>query len=85
MAEPEWDEQTRTLALGYDNVAICPICGGPAYLCQDPANQFAFDVLPPVRCHRKTALVNKQRQVTEQTNPVVEALIWSTRLRAGAR
>lgn len=78
MAEPEWDDETRQLAVALDRVDICPVCHGPAYLCQDPANEFAFQVDPPVRCHRATTLTEAQRGVTEQTNPVPHALIWRT-------
>lgn len=81
MAEPEWDEQTRELALAYDAVDLCPRCGGPAYLCQDPELQDRWAVELPVRCHRTTALREAQKGVTEQTNPVVEALIWRTVLK----
>jgi hypothetical protein len=83
MAEPEWDEDTRNLVLGYANVDLCPRCGGPAYLCQDPAREFDWTIPAPVRCHRLTALRHAQKGVTEQTNPVTDALIWSTILRAG--
>jgi hypothetical protein len=78
MAEPEWDEETRSLALALDDVDLCPVCSGPAYLCQDPANEFSFHVPPPVRCHRQTALLEAQKQVTEQTNPNMAALMWRT-------
>lgn len=82
MAEPEWDEDTRTLVLGHAAVDLCPVCGGPAVECQDPENQFAYTVLPPVRCHRKTALVEAQQRVTEKTNPIMSALLWRVALKA---
>lgn len=85
MAEPEWDDQTRDLALAHTAVNICPRCGGPAYLCQDPALQDSWKVPPPVRCHRTTVLRKQQRAVTEQTNPVTDALIWGTVLDEQAR
>jgi hypothetical protein len=85
MAEPEWDEDTRNLALGLAQVDLCQSCGGPAFLCQDPVNEFHWGVPPPVRCHRTTALRLAQRKVTEETNPVPEALLWRTVLNAGAR
>lgn len=78
MAEPEWDTDTRELALAYARVELCPKCHGPAYLCQDPALQESWRVPPPTRCHRITALRQAQKGVTEQTNPVTDALIWGT-------
>lgn len=85
MAEPEWDEQTRELALAYDAVDICPRCGGPAYLCRDPELADQWEATAPVRCHRLTALRLAQRGVTEKTNPVVEALMWGTVLKGERR
>lgn len=78
MAEPEWDQETRDLALAYAAVDLCPVCAGPAYLCQDPALQDNWRALPPVRCHRRTALLQAQAQVTEKTNPQMAALMWRT-------
>lgn len=85
MADPEWDEDTRALALGFDQMDLCAACGGPAFLCQDPENQYNWKIPPPVRCHRTTALRVAQRKVTEETNPVPEALLWRSILNAGAR
>lgn len=76
MLEPEWDEETRNLVLALDLAPLCPACGGPAELCQDAAREFDWHVPAPVRCHRKTALSQAQRAVTEQTNPIPEALLW---------
>lgn len=81
MVEPEWDTETRDLALAYDAVELCPRCGGPAYLCQDPALAERWGAEKPVRCHRTTALREAQKGVTEATNPVVDALIWRSTLR----
>jgi hypothetical protein len=83
MAEPEWDEQTRDLALAYEQVDLCPACGRPSFICQDPEFQFDWVVLPPTRCHAKTALLAAQAQVTEATNPQVQALLWQVTLNQG--
>lgn len=83
MAEPEWDEATRDLALALDDVRLCPVCGGPAYLCQDPERQFDWRADDPVRCHAQTARLERAKGVTEETNPHVEALIWPVRLMDG--
>ncbi len=77
MLEPEWDPETRDLALAHASVAMCPSCHGPAHLCQDPALQESWRVPPPVRCHKRTALMQAQSKVTEQTNPQMGALLWS--------
>jgi hypothetical protein len=81
MVEPEWDEHTRNLALALDHVDLCQVCGRPASLCQDPARQDDWQVGQPVRCHATTALRQTQRTFTEETNPVVEALMWPVILR----
>jgi hypothetical protein len=81
LAEPEWDTATRDLVLALDAVDMCPRCGGPAYLCQDPERQYDWDVSAPVRCHATTAIRERQRGVTEKTNPHVDALIWRAQLK----
>lgn len=85
MAEPEWDEQTRELALAYDAVDLCRVCGGPAFLCQDPEMQDQWVGADPVRCHRQTAVLQRQKGVTEKTNPFPQALIFRAVLRGGPR
>jgi len=77
MAEPEWDQETRDLAQAHAQIDLCPICGGPAYLCQDPDLQDSWRALPPVRCHKRTALMLAQSKVTEKTNPQAGALMWA--------
>lgn len=80
MAEPEWDEETRTLAQAYEQVDLCPLCGGPAYLCQDPDLQDRWRAKAPVRCHKQTAVLRDQAKVSEQTNPQMNALLWGAEL-----
>lgn len=76
MAEPEWDDESRALAIAYNDVDLCPSCGGPAYLCQDPELQEQWKAEPPVRCHRTTAILRAQKSMTEETNPQLGALLW---------
>lgn len=76
MAEPEWDQATRDLALALDAVPMCSRCGGPAYLCQDPERQYDWQAGDPIRCHATTAVRERQKGVTEETNPHVDALVW---------
>jgi len=80
MAEPEWDEETRSLALALDDVRMCSVCGGPAYLCQDPERQDDWVAEAPVRCHAQTARLQRAKGVTEETNPHVSALSFPVRL-----
>lgn len=80
MAEPEWDEETRALGLAHELLDLCPVCGGPAYLCQDPELQDHWKAQAPVRCHRQTALLVAQSKVSEQTNPQMHALLWRAEL-----
>jgi hypothetical protein len=76
MAEPEWDEQTRSLVLELARLDLCPVCGGPAEECQNPENQDRYTVPDPIRCHRQTAILRKQKGITEDTNPQHMALMW---------
>lgn len=81
MAEPEWDEATRDLALALDAVPMCPVCGGPSYLCQDVARQDDWQAGDPIRCHAQTARLQRAKGVTEETNPHTQALIFPVRLK----
>lgn len=81
LAEPEWDQATRDLTLARDAVAMCQVCGGPAYLCQDAERQDDWKAEPPVRCHRTTAARAHQGKFSEKTNPHLDALVWPVTLR----
>jgi hypothetical protein len=80
LAEPEWDQATRELALAYDLVDLCPLCGGPSYLCQDPEMAEGWKAGDPVRCHATTARLQRADKVTEQTNPQHRALMFPVTL-----
>ena len=80
MAEPEWDEDARATAIALDRVDLCPLCGRPPSVCQDPRREFDWQALPPVRCHAHTARLRAQQQVTEETNPQSGALLWGVAL-----
>ena len=82
--EPEWDEQSRQTAIALAHVDLCPLCGRPSDVCQDPNRQDDWLAGPPIRCHAYTALLQAQARVTEDTNPQSAALIWTTELREGA-
>lgn len=58
-----WDEreQDKMLALKlYEDTRLCPLCGGPLSECTDPANEMAYKVDPPTRCHKQTAIMRYQ-------------------------
>jgi hypothetical protein len=80
--EPEWDEATRDLVVALDDVDLCSVCGGPAYLCQDPEREFDWTIDEPTRCHRTTAIRKAQAALDEETNPHQDALAWRAGLRA---
>jgi hypothetical protein len=84
MLEPEWDEATRDLALALDDVERCDACGGLAWLCQSAEHAEDWEVGAPKRCHRLTALREAQKRFTEESNPHLDALIWSVGLREEA-
>lgn len=81
LAEPEWDDDTREVALGLDgyDASLCPSCGRPASVCQAADAEFVADL--PVRCHATTALLVAQSQVSDETHPQSQALLWSVRRR----
>lgn len=81
MAEPEWDQETRSLALGLDSLDVCPICGGLAAECMAPEHQDDWVAEDPIRCHRETARLFKQKGYSEEANPAVAALAWPVHLR----
>jgi hypothetical protein len=85
MAEVEWDEASRDMVLGMVGYAdtLCSLCGRPAHVCQDPANQFNWYTPPPTRCHATTAVLAQQQGFTEETNPQVNALLFGAELRKG--
>ncbi|HEY1179556.1 MAG TPA: hypothetical protein VGF17_25660 [Phytomonospora sp.] len=84
MAEPEWDADTRDLVIALEvDLELCPRCGQPAEICQDPERQFDWQAGAPVRCHATTALREAQAKVSEETNPHTDALIWPLQLRDG--
>ena len=87
--EVEWDEteQAWMRALEhYRTEMICPSCGWPKEICQDPMTEFKVEVPPPTRCHVTTALRNAQKAASEKSNAGAEGLLWAARLRAdGAR
>lgn len=60
--ESEWDESERqwALALLEFEASKCPGCGGVWEETTDPKSEGRWNVPPPVRCHRCTALAVAQ-------------------------
>lgn len=61
--------------------ALCPLCGWPKDICQDPANEFAFTA-QNTRCHITTTLRVAQKAATDGANgylpmPFPDAVLWS--------
>jgi hypothetical protein len=85
--EVEWDDESRdwALALMAADDAKCPVCGGPMSECLDPKSEREWEVAPPIRCQRSTAVARKQKQYMNDTPEGVDtyprALIWSAKRR----
>lgn len=77
--EVEWDGEQRGLMLALDwyRRSLCPLCGRPVSVCQDPDNEYRFTV-DTVRCHAQTMISIYGKGAAEQPHP--EALLFRTRL-----
>lgn len=81
--EVEWDDTERAWMLAlqqWRDEELCPLCGRPKDVCQDPSAEFAFEVPPPTRCHITTAL--RQAQDTYMKGPHADhpdALLWNVK------
>jgi hypothetical protein len=87
MAEAEWDDDTRALALGLADFedSLCPACGRPSAVCQSPDNDGRFAVLDPIRCHVTTALSMKRDADREKHTLAPDALLYEIQLIGGDR
>ncbi len=61
---------------------ICPLCGWPKAVCQDPAREFDTEVPAPTRCHITTALRRAQKAYGEQQGANPEGLLWAAQLKS---
>lgn len=86
LAEPEWDQQSRDVALALTNAPVCPVCKGDPALCQSEEYGDAWVAESPIRCHRTTALREAQaafdKRHGDETNPHKDALVWPMRMLA---
>jgi hypothetical protein len=81
--EVEWDEteqQWMTELARWEDELLCPLCGWPKEICQNPANENAFDAAG-YRCHVTTALRRAQDAARNPGNGVVamphqDAVSW---------
>ncbi len=80
--EVEWDDDTRALALGlaaYEDT-LCPACGRPESVCQNPDNDGRFAVRDPIRCHVTTALSMRRDADAEKQQLAPDALLYEVEL-----
>ena len=81
MVEPEWDEHERVLMLGlsaYED-SLCPVCNGPVEECQSPDAEWEWTGAPPVRCHKKDAILRYQEKSGATERPA--ALLYGAKRR----
>jgi hypothetical protein len=66
----------RALARWRDR-EICPACGYPKSVCQDPGTENAVHVLAPTRCHVTTALREAQEAYRHSPGARPDGLLWN--------
>ncbi|GIG27191.1 hypothetical protein Cde04nite_34350 [Cellulomonas denverensis] len=60
---------------------ICPLCGWPREVCQDPALSLGgVEVPPPTRCHITTEMRRQQKAFSDLPGANMEGLLWSARV-----
>lgn len=87
--EVEWDETERAWMLALNEWRekhLCPLCGWPKEICQDPTNEGQF-VAEGYRCHVTTAIRRAQDAlrnpgVGADAMPHQDAVTWSARPKA---
>jgi hypothetical protein len=86
-AELEWDDDTRALALGLAAFedTLCPACGRPTSVCQNPDNDGRFAVRDPIRCHVTTALSMRVDADKDKKQLAPDALLYNVELIGASR
>lgn len=81
--EPEWDdvEVGWMLALQHWRESICPSCGWPKAICQDPTTEFRLNVPLPTRCHVTTAVDRAQESYSSLPGARLGGLLWRAEIR----
>lgn len=79
--EVEWDETERAWMLALDEyeAGLCPMCGLPSELCQDPSAEGRAEAGLPIRCHVTTARIQRQDEYADVKQG--GALIYTAGLR----
>lgn len=69
--EPEWDEQSRGLALALSEyeAGLCPSCRHPLAETTDPRHEDRYFTDEAVRCHRCTATDQASRRYAQSPSP----------------
>lgn len=67
------------LALSSYEATRCPVCGGDRDECWPEEHRGEFEVPPPMRCHRETALSKARKAYAESEEPF--ALMYRAELR----
>ena len=61
---------------------LCPLCGWPKVICQDPMTEFKAHTLPPVRCQITTTINRAQAEWGEKANGgYPEAMLWGAQVK----
>ena len=56
---------------------LCPLCGWPKVICQDPRLSVGgVSVPPPTRCHITTAMTAAQKVYAQSPGANPEGLLW---------
>lgn len=63
---------------------ICPMCGYPREVCQDPATEWALDDPDPIRCHVTTRLFAARAAYAKNPTANPDGLLWVSRFKAPA-
>lgn len=83
--EVEWDDTEREWMLAlesWENDELCPLCGWPKDVCQDPQTENLVQVPLPTRCHITTAIKRKQEaRAAGGGGKHDDALVWGAQLK----
>lgn len=80
--ESEWDDDSRAWVLALLEVEAqrCPGCNGHLPDTTDPAHEGRYLTGPPLRCHRCTALHQRQDNYRDDPNRAAQVM-WPVHLR----
>lgn len=83
--ETEWDEteQAWMLALQDYRDSLCPLCGWPTTICQEPLNAHNFRAKLPTRCYVTTVIdiaQTEERAAYGKEPPQARARLWGAEL-----